>query len=80
MGELHQAGDFCLGLTDELVLGQPARVDFAQQSADLVVQFQQLAAVGLIGLQALGQLVSANSGCANQGWWGESDNQVNGPS
>lgn len=23
---------------------------------------------------------SANSGCANQGWWGESDSQVKGPS
>ena len=50
MGELHQAGDLGFGLTDELVLGEPACVDFAQQPADLVVQLQQLPTVGLIGL------------------------------
>ena len=71
MGELHQARYFCLGLTDELVLGKPARVDFAQHSADLVVQLQQLAAVGLIGLQALGELIQLKLRLCQPGVIGE---------
>lgn len=67
MGELHQAGDLVLRIANKLVLGQPTCVDLTQQSASQVDQLQQLPAVGLVGLQALGQLVSANSGCASQG-------------
>ena len=57
MGKLYQTGDFGLGIADELVLGEPARVDFPQHAADQVIQLQQLPTICLIGLQALGQLV-----------------------
>jgi hypothetical protein len=67
MGELHQAGDLVLRIADKLVLGQPACVDLTQQSANLVVQLQQLSAVGLVGLQALGQLVQRKLGLRQPG-------------
>ena len=67
MGELHQAGDLVLRIANKLVLGQPTCVDLTQQSASQVVQLQQLPAVGLVGLQALGQLVQRKLGLRQPG-------------
>ena len=62
MGEFNETNNLAFRFADKLILGQSAAMDFTQQMADLLIQLQQLAAVGLIGLQSLGQLLQRELG------------------
>ena len=62
MGEFNETNNLAFRFADKLILGQSAAMDFTQQMADLLIQLQQLAAVDLIGLQSLGQLLQRELG------------------
>src|SRR5690606_41798419 len=47
MGEFNETNNLAFRFADKLILGQSAAMDFTQQMADLLIQLQQLAAVGL---------------------------------
>lgn len=62
MGEFNETNNLAFRFADKLILGQSAAMDFTQQMADLLIQLQQLAAVDLIGLQSLSQLLQRELG------------------